>query len=404
MTTLNNAMFDLVIVGGGLIGITLANLVAQNSPRLNIALVDAGFTNLEEPRTDGYDPRVVALSKASEKILSDLQLWPAILDKRACAYDEMFVWDGEGTGKIHFKSHDVDADNLGHTIENSVLLSTLYKNLENSGKTAFYLGRKVEAFENRDHLSHITLDNDDVLSAPLIVAADGANSQIRALAGFAINKWDYGHSAIVTTVETQKSHQFTAWQRFTEDGPLAFLPLGEAGMENHCSIVWSIKHKTAEEMMLLDDDVFCRQLSRAFEYKLGHVVRADKRLSFPLTQRHAKRYVAPGVVLVGDAAHTIHPLAGQGANIGFYDVKVLAEEIERAIKRRLPLSDISLIKRYERRRQPHNLLTMSTMEGFKRLFGADNLALRWLRNEGLRRVDSFPWLKNQLSKIASGHV
>ncbi|WP_086929805.1 FAD-dependent monooxygenase [Agarilytica rhodophyticola] len=400
----DNTSFDLVIVGGGLIGISLANLVAQHAPELNIALVDAGFANLEEPKVDGYDPRVVALSKASEKIFSDLGIWPAVLAERACPYYEMFVWDGEGTGNIRFNSHDIDADNLGHIVENSVLLSVLYKQLDKVSQTALYLGRKVEALENHSDISSIRLDNGEVLSAPLIVAADGAKSHIRDLAGFATNQWDYGHSAIVTTVMTEKKHQFTARQRFTDDGPLAFLPLGEPGKENYCSIVWSIKHAAAEKMMALDDKAFCRELSRAFEYKLGEVTQADKRLSIALTQRHAKRYVTNGVVLVGDAAHTIHPLAGQGANMGLYDVKVLCEEIERAVTRKLPLSDISIIKRYERRRQPHNLLAMSTMEGFKRLFGSDNVALRWLRNEGLRRVDSLPWLKNQFSKIAGGQI
>ena len=185
-----------------------------------------------------------------------------------------------------------------------------------------------------------------------------------------------------------KPHQQTAWQRFTDDGPLAFLPLAKADDSEHwCSIVWSTTPAEAERLMALDDAGFCQALGKAFEWRLGEVLHSDPRHCIPLRQRHAKRYVEPGLALIGDAAHTIHPLAGQGVNLGFLDAAVLAEVLLHARARGEELADIKVLSRFERRRMPHNLAMMAAMEGFERLFQADPLPLRWLRNSGLNLVD-----------------
>ena len=215
-----------------------------------------------------------------------------------------------------------------------------------------------------------------------MIAADGANSAVRRLAGCATREWDYLHHAIVTSVRCEQPHHRTAWQRFTDDGPLAFLPLDRQGDEHWCSIVWSTTPEQATRLMALDDEAFRVELGKAFEHRLGRVEAADPRLCIPLRQRHAKRYVEPGLALIGDAAHTIHPLAGQGVNLGFLDAAVLAEVLLHAHGRGERLADERVLSRFERRRMPHNLGMMAAMEGFQRLFQADPLPLRWLRNAG----------------------
>ena len=225
--------------------------------------------------------------------------------------------------------------------------------------------------------------------------------RLRELAQIQVNAWAYHHSAIVTTIRTAKNHGFIARQRFSHQGPLALLPL-QSGPEDsgrHCSIVWSLEGDLAERMMALEDAAFCAELTRASEACLGPVEWADQRHAIPLWQRHASEYGRAGFALVGDAAHTIHPLAGQGVNLGLYDAQVLATEILRAHRRGIPLSHESLVQRYQRQRKFHNLAAMASMEGFKRLFGASSPSLLTLRNRGMGWVDNQLWLKRLLMQV-----
>ena len=216
-------------------------------------------------------------------------------------------------------------------------------------------------------------------------------------------EWDYRQQAIVCTVKTQHSHRATAWQSFLSSGPLAFLPLrSAAGDDHHCSIVWSADTARAEQLMALDDQAFAEALERGLESRLGKIEFVDKRHAFPLRQRHARDYTQPGLALVGDAAHSIHPLAGQGVNLGLLDAAVLAEEILRAGERQVDLYDPSLLQRYQRRRAANNLGMMALMEGFKRLFGETALPVRWLRNVGMSMVDSAGPAKNLIAEQAMG--
>lgn len=404
---LSKSHYDIVIVGAGLVGATLANLLAKIDSDLTIAVIDGA--KKAELDLNQIDPRVVAITKKSKSVLQRAGVWALANALRVTPYTDMCVWDGEGTAEIIFNADDVSgwgpANNLGYIVENSVLTSCLNDNLVAAKHVdiAYQVNvLEVETSDSMECFTALILDNGQRITGTLITAADGAQSRLRQISGFEVSEKDYGHTAIVATVKTEKSHRFTAWQRFAKEGPLAFLPLSID--EHHCSIVWSIEHNMAKQIMLLDDEAFCRRLARTFEYKLGDVVSAESRVSFPLKQRHARDYTKPGIVLVGDAAHTIHPLAGQGANLGIYDVSVLNEEIERALTRNVPLSDLSLIKRYERRRRGHNQLAILAMDSFKRLFGSDNLGLRWLRNEGVRHINGNSWLKNQLAKLASGQV
>lgn len=391
---------DLIIVGAGMVGSALA-LALQDSG-LEILLVDGGPLSVKPfDSCAPFEPRVSALSVASQRVLERLGVWPGIAARRSSPYGEMQVWDGSGTGQIHFSAASVHAEVLGHIVENRVVQDALLERLHDS-QIGLLANARLEQLRRSGDDWLLTLTDGRQLRAPLLVAADGANSAVRRLAGCATREWDYLHHAIVASVRCERPHQATAWQRFTDDGPLAFLPLAAADGEHWCSIVWSTTPAQAEQLMTLDDAAFCGELGKAFEHRLGRVLHADRRLCIPLRQRHAKRYVEDGLALIGDAAHSIHPLAGQGVNLGFLDAAVLADVLLHALARGERLSDERVLSRYERRRMPHNLAMMAAMEGFERLFQADPLPLRWLRNAGLNWVDELPEAKALFVRQALG--
>jgi len=392
---------DLIIVGAGMVGSTLA--LALQDAGLKIVLIDAGALQAQPfAAEDAFEPRVSALSAASQRILERVGAWSGIAGRRASPYGEMQVWDGSGTGHIHFTAASVHAEVLGHIVENRVVQDALLDSLQASGSVEMIAGARLERLDPLDEGWELELADGQRLVTPLLVAADGANSTVRRLSGCETREWDYLHHAIVTSVRCAEPNRRTAWQRFTDDGPLAFLPLQREGDEHWCSIVWSVPEDEASRLMALDDEAFRAALGRAFEYRLGEVLEVDPRLCIPLRQRHAKRYVQPGLALIGDAAHTIHPLAGQGVNLGLLDAAVLAEVIEAAMARGERPEDIRVLSRFERRRMPHNLAMMAAMEGFERLFQADPLPLRWLRNTGLKAVQALPEAKALFVRQALG--
>ena len=391
---------DLIIVGAGMVGSALA--LALKDSGLNILLLDSGGLTVKpfDPQS-AFEPRVSALSMASQRILERVGAWDGILARRSSPYAQMQVWDGSGTGNIHFAASSVHADLLGHIVENQVIQDALLEQLLAS-PVQLLNNARLESLRRTVDGWLLTLADGRELQAPLLVAADGANSAVRRLAGCATREWDYLHHAIVTSVRCSQPHQLTAWQRFTDDGPLAFLPLARDGDQHWCSIVWSCVPEHAEQLMALDDARFAGELGKAFEQRLGEVLQVDPRMCIPLRQRHAKRYVEPGLALIGDAAHTIHPLAGQGVNLGFLDAAVLAEVLLQARQRGEQLAAEQVLSRFERRRMPHNLAMMAAMESFERLFQAAPPPLRWLRNAGLSLVNGLPEAKALFVRQALG--
>ena len=396
--------FDIVIVGGGAVGSVAACLMAQivnnSDKQLKIAVVEAQLPSAFDPSQ--VDPRVAAVTEKTRLIFEQIGIWQKVVDKRACAYKAMNVWDAEGTGRITFDCQQVQQPNLGHIVENSALVSTLMEHIQHQPNIELFCPANIVDYRLQQNGITLTLDNHAELSAQLLIAADGANSMVREHFQFATKQWDYGQHAIVTTITTENSNQLTAWQRFMPTGPLALLPLDDIDSAHCCSIVWSQDSQEAERLMALDDKAFCKELSRASEHCLGEVLNIEKRFLIPLRQSHATDYVMPRVALIGDAAHSIHPLAGQGANLGFSDAQVLATEIAKAHARDLDLGDIVVLKRYQRLRKPENLTTMAAMEGFKRLFGAENSTLRLVRNYGLSAINGLGAIKNKLIKQAMG--
>lgn len=395
--------YDIIIVGAGIVGATLACKLVQENPALQIVVVEATPFKPNYTAT-AFDARVVALTMASQQLLQDIGAWPLITNNRYCPYTHMHVWDGTGTGSIDFDCREVGETALGYIVENSVIVEALLQQLGSTG-VKLLCPAKVSAINlsSAHELALVILEDGRSLRAKLIVATDGANSPIRHMAHLETREWEYGHTAIITTVQTEKSHQYAAQQCFTEHGPLAFLPLETSDGNTHvCSIVWSAPAGYARELLALDDAAFATTLANAFENRLGAIRHITPRYSFPLMQRHCKHYFKPGVVVAGDAAHTIHPLAGQGVNLGLQDVVALADEIHRARERNISLADISILERYQRRRKGPNLAMMGVMEGFKQLFAQDSLPLRWLRNMGMRQLDKTHLIKRKVIKEAMG--
>ena len=391
---------DLIIVGAGMVGSALA--LALKDSGLNILLLDGGSMAVRPFSGEApFEPRVSALSMASQRLLERLQVWPGVQARRASPYAQMQVWDGSGTGSIHFSAASVHAESLGHIVENRVVQDALLEALFDS-EVGLLPNARLEQLRRDGDDWLLQLVDGRQLRTPLLVAADGANSSVRQMAGCATREWDYLHHAIVTSVRCADAHQATAWQRFTDDGPLAFLPLRRGEDEHWCSIVWSTVPEEARRLMALDDQAFRQALGKAFEWRLGEILEVDPRLCIPLRQRHAKRYIQAGLALIGDAAHTIHPLAGQGVNLGFLDAATLAEVLLHALRRGEALASEKTLSRFERRRMPHNLAMMAAMEGFQRLFQADPLSVRWLRNSGLNLVDGLAEAKALFVRQALG--
>lgn len=399
---------DVVVVGAGMVGVALANAIAPSG--LSIAVLEqragdpAGYPEVvRKQQENSYDPRVSALTCASQQLLTHVGAWPLMQGYRVAPYTDMDVWDGQGTGHIHFSAQALHEPVLGHIVENRVTLAALYEVMGQHDNIRFNGGVELVTMSEADHTGARTLSLSDgrTLVAKLVVAADGALSRTRQLANIPMWEFDYGHHAIVTTIKTERGHQSTAWQRFTEDGPLAILPLSDADGDVS-SIVWSTSPAHARDLMELDDQAFAAALAQAFEHRLGEVRWVDQRHLFPLRQRHAKYYVRQSFALIGDAAHTIHPLAGQGVNLGLLDAAALAEVILDACERGEAFGSEAVLRRFQRARRSGNLQMSAAMEGFKRLFNEEQPVVRLARNFGMSLLDRLAPVKNHIVLEAMG--
>lgn len=379
-----NQTFDIVIVGGGMVGATLAVALASE-PALNIALVEAQLPEAPAPGSP-YDLRVSALTRSSEILLSNLGLWSQLPAERISAFSDMRVWENDGS-ELHFSSADLGEPWLGHLLENRVLQTTSLSQCQRLPNIKVISPAQPTAYEPH----RITLDSGNTLDAKLIIAADGAQSPLREWAGIKLKGWSYDQKGLVATVTTEHSHQHTAWQRFLSEGPLALLPLPEL---NQCSIVWSLNSSSADRLLALPEAEFIAELNQACQLKPAKVTAISERAAFPLQLRHADSYIKPGLALVGDAAHIIHPLAGQGVNIGLLDAATLSEVILNAHRHGRDIGSLHTLQKYQRQRHADNLLMQFSMDMFKRVFSSRLAPVRWLRQFGLRGVNHSSWLKN----------
>ncbi|MBB3329778.1 2-octaprenylphenol hydroxylase [Halomonas campaniensis] len=398
--------FEAVIVGGGMVGAALACLLGEAGRR--VALVDARTAPLEAEAVGRGNPdlRVSALTPVSQRLLERLGAWEWMAARRVSPYRGMQVWDGQGSGSVSFSADQAGVPLLGHIVENDVTLAALEARLADLATVRVFLGARVAGLEaqrgGQGEGREVILEDGRRLAAPLVVAADGARSPLREMAGIAVSARETGHVAVVTTVRTARPHGEVARQAFLPTGPLAFLPLRVGGERQHCSIVWSTSPTDAERLVALAPEALGRELAAAIDGRLGEVSVVDRALAVPLTQRHAARYVLPGFALVGDAAHSIHPLAGQGVNLGLMDAAVLAEELLLAMGRGVSPGDERILARYARRRRGDNAGMLALMDGFRLLFGARHPALTLARNLGMNGVDRLGPLKHLLMQQAVG--
>ncbi len=387
--------YDLIIVGGSMVGASLACALAETP--LRIALLDAQRFDADWP-VDGFDLRVSAITRASEAFLKQLNAWPGDHGERVSPFREMHVWDASGDGVIHFDSAELGAATLGHIVENRVLIKNLHQRIDAAKNIDYLAPLTPTAFEFDDQQVRLILEQGEPVTAKLLVGADGGNSWVRRQAGIGVRGWDYDQAALVTYVKTEQFHRETAWQRFMPDGPLAFLPLSEG----YSSIVWSTSPQQAQQLQAMDDAAFCEQLAAAFDYTLGAIETCGPRAVFPLRFFETEHYIRPRLALVGDAAHTIHPLAGQGVNLGFADAASLAQVIREAHQQHKDFGTLPVLRRYERWRRADNRAMLMTMDSFKRLFGSQWGPLRWLRNTGLNLTDRLAPIKKIIMQQAMG--
>ncbi len=392
--------FDVVVLGAGMVGSLFALLLTRDpaARALRVAVIDAEQSSL--PAADApFDLRVSAITRASEDLIARAGCGPALAAQRLCRFTDMEVWDADGTGRVHFSAGEVGESHLGLLVENRILQAVLCEQLWRQPTVTAYCPRRLHSLQRLRHGWQVTLADGEVLSAPLVIGADGANSRVRDAAGLSVSTWDYEQKGLVCTVTTERSHRHTAWQRFLPDGPLAFLPLAD---EHQCSIVWTLPTSEAERLQALPAAEFAAELGRAFEHRLGAITATGARAAFPLLARHAEQYTREGVALIGDAAHSIHPLAGQGVNLGLLDAGVLADELLAVLKAGLPVDHARALSRYSRQRRGHNALLMHGMTGFERLFAARDSGLRVLRNSGMRLFDRSGLLKQWVMRTAIG--
>ena len=386
---------DVAIVGGGAVGAALACALADKG--LTLTLIDAQTPPPYDPEAE-VDLRVFALSMASRRILEALGAWPAVAAARLSPYRDMRVWDAGGKGSVHFDSADLGQSELGYIVENSLLQNALWVRLNGMPKVTLTHPAKAEALTLEDAGATLVLDSGRRVKARLVVAADGAGSVTRSLAGIDVQNEAYGQRAVVAHVRTELPHQATAWQRFLPTGPVEFLPLADGRV----SVVWSADETEAARILALDDAGFCAALTAASDSRLGTVQSTTRRLAFPLQRLHAREYVRGRFALAGDAAHALHPLAGQGVNLGLLDAAALAEVIGDAVHKGRDIGDLGVLRRYERWRKGDNLTMIFALDAFKRLFSNENAGISIVRNAGLRAVDRFTPLKHALVRRAMG--
>ncbi|EGQ8284560.1 FAD-dependent 2-octaprenylphenol hydroxylase [Vibrio parahaemolyticus] len=386
---------DIAIIGGGMVGLALA--AAFKDSDLRIAVIEGSVP--DETLNELPDVRVSALSRSSETILRKLGAWQGIEQRRAAPYYGMEVWEQDSFAKIEFDAQSMAQPDLGHIVENRVIQLALLEQVQKLENVTLFMPARCATLAVGEQESWLTLDNGQAMTAKLVVGADGANSWLRNQMDIPLTHWDYGHHALVANVKTADPHHSIARQIFTPHGPLAFLPMSQPNM---CSIVWSTEPNRAEELLAMSDEAFNKTLTSEFDARLGVCEVVGERVAFPLKMRYARDFVVERVALVGDAAHTIHPLAGQGVNLGLLDAASLAQEVLTLWKQGQDIGSKRNLRGYERWRKAEAAKMIAAMQGFRDLFSGDHPAKKLVRGIGLSLAGQLPGAKDEIMKRALG--
>ncbi|MEO3865696.1 FAD-dependent monooxygenase [Rheinheimera fenheensis] len=385
---------DITIVGAGSAGLTLALLLAPSG--LNIMLLEQGAA--PEPRSADYQ-RVSALNLASVRLLQTLGAWPA-LAQSAQPYDAMHVWDADSFARIEFDAATELQAQLGFICDNEQIRHALYQQLKTHSNVHCVFNCTINSLVQSERDVLVNINQQQLILSRLLVGADGVNSRVRRDAQLPLTHWDYEQQAIVTTITTEHAHNNCARQVFLPTGPLALLPLPG---HHKCSIVWSCTPERAAELLALDAGAFSQALTAASNSVLGLLKLDNTPNAFALRMRYATSWLRGRIVLVADAAHSIHPLAGQGMNLGLMDVAALAELISEALAQGHDIAEPRLLRRYERWRKAEAQTLIVTMEAFKRGFSNAQPLLKLVRAVGMSGVNELPWLKSKIIAAALGN-
>jgi 2-octaprenylphenol hydroxylase len=397
-----NDRFEIVIVGGGVAGLTLAALLAQSSAgdALRITLID-GQLRPVSPVGHEIALRVSAIARGSVNLLEDIGAWSAVDKNRIAAYDAMRVWDESSSADsgdaLRFEAAEFAEPQLGFIVENIMLQAALLEVLQGSEVEVLF-DTPIDSLEFRDRGPRLLLEDGRKLDTDLVVGADGARSRIRESAAIETKSWPYEQSAFVTHLETERPHGNMAQQRFLAAGPLGMLPLNDGRI----SVVWSTTPEQVDWAMSAEDDELGRALSEASDFVLGDLTVAGPRGAFPLQAQHAQDYVKAGIALIGDAAHAVHPLAGQGANLGLQDAACLADVLTTALRNGAYPADRPVLRRYERARKGANATMLHFMTGLNRLFATDSVLLKELLTTGMRLFNQSGPIREHVVSVALG--
>lgn len=394
--------FDIVIVGAGMVGLTLANLLAQSERHdaLNILLIDAGKKPAFAADRD-VSLRVSAIASGSTELLARIGVWDDIVNTRACPYRNMRVWDApgnvEGPETLCFDAAEFAIPQLGFIVENVLIQGALLKHLESSAVTVRF-ETPITSLNKVGDRYEVELAGGELLASDLLIGADGAASFVRTSAAIGITAWQYSQTAFVTHLQPEKSHCNTAWQRFLKTGPIGLLPL----IDGRVSTVWSTTAAQAAAALDASDEQLQVMLTNATDNVLGKLTPSGPRGSFPLKAQHADQYVLPGLALVGDAAHAVHPLAGQGANLGLADAETLVSVITAALAANENPGDLPTLRKYERARKGANQTMLHFIDGLNRLFSNDSTSLARLRGTGMRLFNRSGPIRERAVQVALG--
>jgi len=387
--------YDVVIIGAGIIGLILACYLQGQG--LRIAIIDKGTSNTTSSLTTQL--RFIALTLASQLSLQELNVWQRLNKKQCAPFRSMQVWESGQTAQLFFDSADIGEVCLGYIVNNFDLEQALYAQAKTDNELTWFAPDALVDMQVEEQQVFVTLASGTEISTCLLIGADGERSKVRQLADLHIKATDYAQRALIATVQTESVHDETARQIFLANGPLAFLPLKDA---YHCSIVWSNSPEEIQRLESMNAESFCEELTQVFEQRLGQVISTSSRLSYPLKTQEAEHYVKSGVALIGDAAHIIHPLAGQGANLGMSDAQCLAKVILEAKQKHRSIGAFHTLRRYERERRFYNRLMMGGVDGIKYLFATRNPIIQKTRQFGLGVINNVACLKNVIVRYAIG--